>query len=258
MFLDIHDRSIKSADLNGNIRTVDTLPFLPGGFGLESDGGFIIVDALRRKIVRWESTGPIQIADLSSAARFCLGDSIVASQGSLYVGDVGFDFLDPLIDPVPDGVIVHVAANGKSRVVAENLFFPTGMIITADNKTLIVAEALRHCLTAFEIVDDGSLKNRRVWAQLQDDVKPDGICLDRDGAIWVAGTGLSALRVKEGGEIEYEVTTERPVYAAMLGGPERKHLFMCTSASNDPVITRQMPGATIDIAEVEIPGLEIP
>jgi sugar lactone lactonase YvrE len=176
----------------------------------------------------------------------------------MYVGDVGFDFLDPLVDPIPNGVIVHISADRKASVVARNLYFPNGMIITPDNSTLIVAETLAHRLTAFEIQNDGSLQNRRVWAQFEDEIKPTGICLDRDGAIWVAGTGPLALRVREGGEIDQQISTKQPVFATVLGGPERRHLFMCTSDSCDPVITRRVASATIDIAEVDTPGCGIP
>ncbi len=258
LFLDIHDRCIKSADLNGTVEIVGTLPFVPGGFGVLADGRLIVGDATHRKIYRWASTGPMLMADLSNVTGCCLSDGILDGRGGMYVGDVGFDFLDPLVDPVPNGVIIYISVDGKSSVVAGNLFFPNGMIITPDNSTLIIAETLGHRLTAFQIEKDGSLQNRRVWAQLQDEVKPDGICLDRDGAIWVAGTNPWALRVREGGEIDQQISTNQPVFATMLGGPQRKHLFMCTSASQDPVITRQVPNATIDIAEVEAPGIGRP
>ena len=258
LFLDIHDRCIKSADLSGTVQAVRALPYLPGGFGILADGKMIVGDALRRKMYRWELAGPELLADLGDVAGFCLSDAIIDSRGGMYVGDVGFDFLDPLVDPVPNGVIVHISASGEWSVVAEDLFFPNGMIIAPNNRTLIVAETQAHRLTAFEIENDGSLKNRRVRAQFQDDVKPDGICVDLDGAIWVAGEGLCALRVREDGEVDQCVTTERPVFATMLGGPERRHLFLCTSASQDPVITRQVSSATIDIAEVKTPGSGIP
>ena len=258
LFLDIHDRCIKSADLSGTVEIVGTLPFVPGGFGVLADGGLIVGDAVRRKIYRWASAEPKLMADLSNVAGFCLSDGIADSHGGMYVGDVGFDFLDPLVDPVSNGAIVHMSADGKLSAVARDLFFPSGMVITQDNSTLIVAETLGHRLTAFEIGKDGSLQNRRVWAQFDDDVRPDGICLDRDGAIWVAGTGKMALRVSEGGEINQQISTKKPVFATMLGGPQLKHLFMCTSASQDPVITRQAPNATIDIAEVETPGIGLP
>ena len=62
---------------------------------------------------------PKQMADLSNVASFCLSDGIVDSRGGMYVGDVGFDFLDPLVDPVPNGVIVHLSAGGRLSVVAK-------------------------------------------------------------------------------------------------------------------------------------------
>ena len=257
LFLDVHDRRIKSAELRGTVRVVRNLPYLPGGFGALADGDLVVGDAWHRKIYRWGTTGSTKIADVSDIARFCFNDGIVDNRGGIYVGDAGYNFLEPLTDPVQNGVIVHVNAAGKSSVVARDLFFPNGMIISPDSSTLIVAETLAHRLTAFEIEHDGSLKNRRVWAQFEGDVKPDGICLDREHAVWVAGTGLRALRVREGGEVDQQITTKRPVTATMLGGPERRHLFMCTSDSADPVITRQVPSATIDIAEVKIPASEI-
>ena len=256
MFLDIHDRCVKSVDLNGSVQTVATLPYVPGFLAVLADGGLVVSDARSRNIYRLEMTGPTLTADLTSVAGFYLSDGIFDARGGMYVSDVGFDFLDPFIDPAPNGVLIYTRHDGVPFVVAENIFFPNGMIITPNNKTLIVAEKMGHRLSAFDIETDGSLRNRRVWAQFRDDVSPDGICLDREGAIWVAGTRPGALRVREGGETVNEIATKRPVIATMLGGPERRHLFMCTSDSDDPIITRRVPGATIDIAEVEISGVD--
>ena len=258
LFLDVHDRCIKSVDTNGTFQTVMTLPYLPGGFEIVADGGMIVGDAWRRKLYRWETANRTQMADLSSIAGFCLSDTVIDNRGGMYVSDVGFNFLDPFMKPVPHGVIVHINPGGDSSVVAENLFFPNGMVITPDNRTLIVAEGLGCRLTAFEIENDGTLHHRRVWAQFQDDVKPDGICLDEGGAIWVAGTGPCALRITEGGAVDQQITTDLPVFATVLGGPDGRHLFMFTSTSNDPVITRRVMSATIDIAEVRHPGCGFP
>ena len=254
MFLDIHDRRIKSTDMQGTVRIIKNLPYLPGGFGALANGDLVVGDAWHRIIYRWGTTGSRKIGDLSEIAEFCFNDGIVDIRGGLYFCDAGFNFLNPLVDPVSNGVIVHVNADGKLSVVAKDLFFPNGMIITPDNSTLIVAETLAHRLTAFDIAHDGTLQNHRVWAQFEDDVKPDGICLDCENAVWVAGTGLCALRVREGGEVDQQIVTNRPVTAVALGGPEKRHLFLCTSDSDDPVITRRAPNATIDIAEVNIPG----
>ena len=254
LLLDIHDRCVKSVDLLGEVRIVERLSFVPGGFAVLPGGALVVADARRRLLYRCDSTGAKQIADVSDIARFSINDGVVDSLGGMYFGDVGFDFMNPLTDPVPDGVIVYIDVDGRSTVVARNLFFPNGMLITADKSTLIVAEAMGHCLTAFDIGKGGSLRNRRVWAQFQNDVSPDGICLDCEGSIWVAATGPRALHVREGGEIDRQITTTRPVFATLLGGSDGKRLFMCTSDSNDPVITRRRPCASVDIAEVTVPA----
>ena len=254
LFVDIHDRCIKFCNLNGELETVTTLPFIPGTFDVLADGRLLVGNAWRRKIYQCNSTGQSQFADLSCITKVCLSGSVLDGHGGMYVADFGFDHLDPTVDPMPNGFIVHINARGESSVVASNLFFPRGMIVTPDNSLLIVAETLAHRLTAFNIAQDGSLQNRTVWAQLQNDLRPDGICLDLDGAVWVAGMGPSALRVYEGGDIDHQVVTERSVIGVTLGGPERKHLFMCTSVECDPIITRRHPDATIDVAEVNISG----
>ena len=96
MFLDTHDRCIKSVDLEGTVRTVKTLPYVPGGLGLLAGGGLIVGDAWRRKVYRYASADPDQMIDLSDVAKFCLTDGIVDDRDAIYIGDVGFNYLDPL------------------------------------------------------------------------------------------------------------------------------------------------------------------
>lgn len=248
LFLDIHDGCLKSTDLTGVVRVVTALPFLPGSFEVMVDGGLVVGDATRRKLFYCNAAGQSQMADLGSMIKTWIGGSVRDNRGGMYVDDIGFDFLDPSVDPVPGGLIAYINADGACSLVASDLFSPHGMIITPDNKILIVAETYGHCLTAFDIEDDGSLQNRRTWAQLKNDEWPVGICLDIEGAVWTAGSSKRALRVKQGGEVDHLATTKRPVYDLAVGGPERKHLFMCTSASNDPVITRRNPAASIEVA----------
>ncbi|RUZ78624.1 SMP-30/gluconolactonase/LRE family protein, partial [Mesorhizobium sp. M7A.F.Ca.US.003.02.2.1] len=67
--------------------------------------------------------------------------------------------------------------------------------------------------------------NRRVWADL--DGYPDGICLDAEGAAWYADVpNKRCVRVREGGEVLQTVTVDRGCFACMLGGTDRKTLFI--------------------------------
>jgi sugar lactone lactonase YvrE len=259
-FIDIHDKSIKTVDLSGTVETSFDLPFIPNSFGLTPEGVIVVGDAFERKIYRVQDGSLELLADISDMTVFCLSDGIVDSHGRLYVGDIGYNFVDPVAKPVETCVLILVGTDGKSSVVAKDLCFPNGIVITPDGRTLIVGETIGHRLTAFDIAADGSLSNRRVWAQLPESVGPDGICLDAEGGVWCANPeGVdSVVRVTEGGTITDRIRVDTHAYAVMLGGPERKHLFICTSASHDPAEIHHNPTASFQLVEVEIAGAGTP
>jgi len=259
-FIDIHDKRIKTVDLSGSIATVLELSFIPNGFGITPEGTIVVGDAFQRQIYRLEGGALRQVADISKLTTFCLSDGIVDAEGRLYVGDIGYNFLDPAAKPVGTCVIVLVGRDGQASVVADKLFFPNGMVITPDERTLIVAETLGHRLSAFDIQKDGSLGNRRVWAQLPASVGPDGICLDAEGAVWCANPEGkdSVVRVREGGQFTDRIKVDAHAYAVMLGGPQRRYLFICASGSHDPAEIQRNPSASIQVVEVDVPGAGIP
>ncbi|HAM47482.1 MAG TPA: gluconolactonase, partial [Alphaproteobacteria bacterium] len=140
----------------------------------------------------------------------------------------------------------------------ENMQFPNGTVITPDGKTLIVGESMGACLTAFDIEADGSLSNRRVWAQMEGAL-PDGIALDAEMGIWVASPISGAcLRVVEGGEITDRVEVENQAFACALGGPDRKTLFMCTAKDSDPESSKKSRTGRIEAVPVKVPGAGLP
>jgi sugar lactone lactonase YvrE len=259
-FLDIHGNAIKSVDLRGHLETMLDLPFKPNGFGFRRDGTVMVGDALGRKIHRWDGRTLAQVTNLSATTVFCLSDGIVDSQDRMYVGDIGYNFFDPANQPVDTCVIACIEADGSARAVAEGLSFPNGMIITPDGKTLIAAETTGHRLTAFDIRADGALANRRIYAQLPKDVQPDGIALDADGGVWIANPEgrYAVVRVLQGGEITDAVKLDTEAYAVALGGPQRRHLLICTSDSHNPVNIAQSPSATLRLVEVAVAGAGIP
>jgi sugar lactone lactonase YvrE len=259
-FLDIHDKRIKTVDLTGSVATVLELPFIPNGFGLTPKGTVVVGDAFQRRIHHSAGAELEEVADISALTKFCLSDGIVDAKGRLYVGDIGYNFLDSAAKPSETCVMVLVGSDGRASVVADKLSFPNGMVITPDGRTLIVGETLNHRLTAFDIREDGSLGNRRVWAQLPSSVGPDGICLDAQGAVWCANPEGedSVVRVREGGEITDRIKVDTNAYAVMLGGLERRHLFICASGSHDPAEIQRNPSASFQVVEVEVPGAGIP
>jgi sugar lactone lactonase YvrE len=139
------------------------------------------------------------------------------------------------------------------------------MVITADGRTLIISESFAGQLTAFDIDADGGLSGRRVFAQ---GLGPDGICLDAEGAVWTGTSGSSAARVAEGGTVLQQVALEenRAPFALMLGGPDRRTLFICTAewrqadgapANLERLATGPRTGEILALP-VEVPGVGRP
>jgi sugar lactone lactonase YvrE len=196
------------------------------------------------------------VADISGLATYHCNDMVVDAKGRAYVGNFGWDLHG---GGRPAGArLAMVTADGGVRAVAEDLEFPNGAVITDAGDTLIIGETMAGRLTAFDIEEDGSLTGRRVWAQL-DGVLPDGICLDAEGAIWVASpVSRGCFRVLEGGEITHKVEVETQAFACMLGGPERRHLFVCTAGDSQPEVCAADRDGRIEVVEVEVPGAGLP
>ncbi|MQA00532.1 MAG: SMP-30/gluconolactonase/LRE family protein [Dehalococcoidia bacterium] len=194
-------------------------------------------------------------ADLGGVFAKGCDEVVVDGRGHIYLNSIEFDFLgggDP-----SGGIIALVTPDGRVRQVAGDLAFPNGMAVTPDNGTLIVAESFGRRLTAFDIADDGGLSNRRVWADLGDGA-PDGICVDAEGAAWYGDVpNQRAVRVREGGAVLDTVDLDRGCFACMLGGPDRRTLFMLTAEwSGTEDVDAQLARRTgrIYVADVEVPG----
>lgn len=230
----------------------------PSGLGWLPDGRLLVVSMLDKRLLVHETDGTLNTwSDLSGIAPRRINDMVVAKDGTAYVGNFGFIYDDN--EPPVTTLVARVAPDGSPHIAADELLFPNGSVITPDGKTLVVAESYGLKLTAFDIASDGTLSNRRDWAQLSDGAAPDGICLDREGAIWVASpTTGEFLRIKEGGEILERVTTGRKAIACALGGNDEKTLFMLTSDSVHPDECKQLMSARIETVTADVAGAGSP
>jgi sugar lactone lactonase YvrE len=191
-------------------------------------------------------------------ASFHCNDMVVDSSGRAYVGNFGFDFETRGAEFVA-AAIALVDPDGAVRVAADGLAFPNGSVITPDGATFIVGESFGGAISAFAIAVDGTLHDRREYARVEGAV-PDGICLDADGAIWVANPITpECFRVAEGGEILDVIETDNRCFACMLGGPERRTLFVCAATTYASAETRrgERMGRVVAV-DVEVPGAGLP
>ena len=223
-FSDWGAQEVIAVDLEGNSEVMFRMPSFPFCIDWLPDARLLIVSAHDRLLLRREPDGSLVThADLSSLSNHPWNDIAVDGRGNAYIGNIGFDFPGGEFAP---GILALVTPDGSVRQVAKGVAFPNGIVVTPDNSTLIVAESYGNRLTAFDIAADGSLSNRRMWANLGDGV-PDGICLDAEGAVWYGDVpNKRCVRVRVGGEVLKTIALDRGCFACMLGGPDRKTLFM--------------------------------
>ena len=264
-FSDFHAHAVKSVSLAGDVRTEVELNDQPSGLGWTPDGALLVVSMVRRQLLIRRGDGALAVhADLARVAAGHCNDMVVDAQGRAYVGNFGFDFgariaahgMQGAMVDAPTAKLALVLPDGEVRAAAEGLHFPNGSVITPDGRTLIVAETLASCLTAFDIGPDGDLSNRRVWAPTPG--APDGIALDAAGAIWVASPGgQGCVRIAEGGEVLGAVDPGQPCYACMLGGDDGRTLFMLTAPpmGQNPAAA---PLGKVSVATVDVPHAGLP
>lgn len=243
---DMHADEVLRVGMDGEYQVVASVPCQPSGLGWCPDGDMLIVSMTDRAILRIDGAGKEHVhADLSGHITKRANDMVVDAFGRAYVGNFGFDF-DAGEEPTPTSLL-RVDPDGSVEYAADEMFFPNGMVITPDGKTLIVAETFAGRLTAFDIAPDGSLSHRRIWAELPEGAVPDGICLDEGGGVWAASpTTKNCLRITEGGTITHDISTgEAQCIACMLGGPDGKTLFILTAESTHRHVCRKKRSAEI-------------
>jgi sugar lactone lactonase YvrE len=241
---------VLAVDDAGHTEVVARVASLPLCSAWLPDGRLLLVDSAQGRLLRREPDGSLQPhADLGGSG---WNDIVADGRGNAYVNSVGFDMAAGEA-PAP-GHVVLATADGAVRRVAGDLAFPNGMAVTADNATLVVAESYGPRLTAFDIGDDGTLTGRRVFAELED--APDGICADAEGAVWYATVpGRRCVRVADGGRVLETVPLDRGGFACVLGGPDRRTLFV-TAAEWRPDLPELVPAGSGQLCatRVTVPG----
>ncbi|GAA1749402.1 SMP-30/gluconolactonase/LRE family protein [Aeromicrobium alkaliterrae] len=239
-FSDFYTLLVQSVREDGSdLRLEAEVPGQPSGLGWLPDGRLLIVSQHDHLVLRREPDGTLVThADLSSLVTAHLNDMVVDAEGRAFVGNFGFDLMGG--DAVTSSSLIRVDPDGTVTPVADELWFPNGMAITADGR-LLVNETFGNRVTSFAIAADGSLTDRRTWASFGPEpveapletalaglvIAPDGCAIDDEGHLWIADAiGGRVVRVREGGEIVEEITATTGVFACALGGADGHTLFL--------------------------------
>jgi sugar lactone lactonase YvrE len=257
-FVDIYAHKIVLLRSDGSCAEIAALDGPISGLGWLPDGRLLVVSMYDRRVLRRELNGAfVTHADLSTIATGHANDMIVTNDGTAFVGNFGFSLHPP--SDFRAAALAKVTPQGQVSSAATGLAFPNGMVITPDASTIVVAESRARCLTAFDLSPRLELSNRRTWAGLPDGAFPDGICLDEEGAIWVASPSTcEVLRVHEGGRVDDRIATGQQAIACMLGGATRNTLFILTAESRDPDVCRLTHRAQLKAVQVAVAGCGLP
>jgi sugar lactone lactonase YvrE len=262
-----HDRALFVSDIFGcqvwraepsrSPAVVHEVPARPSGTGWLPDGRMVVVSMRDRRLLVSDGSGLRELADLSALVGGDCNDMVVDGLGRCYVGNFGYDLVAGA-ERRPTGLVL-VEEHREPRVVADGLWFPNGMAVTNDGGTLLVAETRGGCVTAFGIAADGSLRDRRPFARFAD-AGPDGICLDAEGALWVASPSTGeVLRVVDGGEVTTVLDPPQgTAQACMLGGPDGRSLFVCSTPTHDRDEALERRAGRVDMVTVEVPRSGLP
>lgn len=267
-FSDFYSHRVLSVREDGTDLQVEAeVPQQPSGLGWLPDGRLLVVSQLDKRVLRREPDGSLVThGDLGAHAAGQCNDMVVDAEGRAYVGNFGFDLMGGA--PLTPTSLHRVDPDGTVTEVADGLWFPNGMVIT-DDGVLIVAETFGNRMSAFDVAADGSLGERRTWAEFAPlptetdlatvipsaTVAPDGICLDSEGAVWLADAiGARLLRVREGGEVLAEVQPGTPVYACGLGGASGRTLFACAAPDFHAEARKAATEGSVIALEVDVPA----
>lgn len=252
-YSDFHQRAIYRVTADGERSAVySDLEDRPSGMGWLPDGTFVVVFMTGRRLMCDRGDGRlVEFADLSGVAAWHCNDMIVDARGNSYVGNFGFD-LEAAAD-FATADLALVRPDGSVDVAAPAMAFPNGSVITPDGSTLIVGQSFGGDYVAFTIEDDGSLTDRRQWAEIPG-TAPDGCTMDAAGGIWFSDAlGSQVVRVEEGGDVTARVSTPMPTFACMLGGDDGRTLFALCAPGSHPDECAGKGGGAIYARQVEHP-----
>jgi len=273
---DFYAREIVWSDLDGNRGRFLDVAGQPSGMGWLPDGRMLAVSMRDARVLVTDGHNTQVVADIGAYSP-CLNEMVVDSKGRAYVGGMmnvygeQADLSTAREAAGSNGLMENIylldCSNGTSkveiRVAASDLNFPNGTVISPDGQTLIVAESMSQCLTAFDIATDGSLENRRVWAALSG--MPDGICMDEGGCIWVAicfpEEQRAFQRIAQGGQVMDVIASSKVPMAVALGGPKRDLIFLVETTvvgvADEPGL-RDRGNGQVRVGRVPVPGAGIP
>lgn len=197
----------------------------PNGQIVLPDDDHLICDVKLAAVRRFDSKGRFIKNEIekycADAPVYCPNDLITDDDGNIY-------FTDSVRNK---GKVCFSGINGEQRILADNLDYPNGLVLSFDQRTLYVAESYKNRIVKISLEHAGSINGAiGVFSELpthssekETDNLPDGLALDQDGNVWVAHYGMQSIhKLSSEGRVLISIDTNMPLTS---------NLFFCDPES---------------------------
>lgn len=153
-------------------------------------------------------------------------DLAVKSDGSIYFTDPPFGVSDEDKELNINGVYRYNENQGLT-LLTESFDLPNGIVFSPDESWLYVNDSRHSHIRVFEVQEDGTLANGRVFAKMESDAEgsADGMKVDTEGNLYSTGPGGLWIFSPEG-EVLHQVQTPERITNLAWGGPDYSTLFL--------------------------------
>lgn len=200
----------------------------PAGTAVDAQGRLLHAQ-FNGSVVRVNADGSVEvIADQLSGKKLNQpNDLVVRSDGSIFFTDFGKGATD---DRIKSSGLYRIDPAGALHQLTTDIVSPNGLAFSPDERVLYVALYAAAQLRAYDVAQDGTLSNPRVFAEVRDPAikgrsTPDGVKVDASGNVWTTGAGGIWVFSPKGERI---ARLEVPGGASNLcfGGADGKTLFI--------------------------------
>ena len=228
-FTDIRPNKVYELEPNGKITLIREQSTGANGLALTKDGDLLAAEGDGRRISKRSRDGAITtVTDGIEGKPFIWpNDLFPDAKGGIYITDPG---PRPVV-PGRTAYVYYLPPGAKQAVVIDDqIVRPNGLTLTRDGKTLIVDDTVGPVVFAYDVVPDGSVKNKRNFAQLRDipegkESGADGLALDSEDRIYITTlTGVQVFDAK--GQYLGTIKVPRQPANVAFGGPDKGVLYI--------------------------------
>lgn len=216
-------------------------PRRAGGFVVAVERGFALVD----------DGGAVEVLpELWDDAGVRMNDGATDPHGRFYCGSMAYDM------SAGAGALYRLDPDGDTSVVLPSVTCSNGLAWSPDGASAYYVDSLTYRIDVFAYDESGLTARRPFAAVAADDGMPDGLTVDREGGVWVALYGGSAVR-RYNPEGRLDEVLELPVSqvtACTFGGPALDELYITTSRLEVPE-GEQPEAGSVFRADPEVAGL---